>query len=233
MSEPDQDTSVLDRADGIGSVLLESMTGRRSKLKVLHIDSSIRRENSVSRNLTSSIVAALTTADRATEVIYHDLAAEPIDHLSGAEADVLFGAEPLDEVTRRKAALNAMLLDEFLSAEIVVIGAPMYNLSLPSQLKAWLDRLVIARKTFRYTADGVEGLVHGKRVIVASSRGGFYSEGYPLAFSDHQENLLRHLFNLLGITDIVLVRAEGLAVDAESYQAAVNAAGLEIEKLVL
>lgn len=200
-------------------------------MKLLHVDSSILGNQSASRQLTARIVASLTKNDPAAEVIYHDLAAEPVGHLTGAEFAVLRGGEAQDEATKREAARNARLLDDFLAADVVIIGAPMYNFSLPSQLKAWLDRLAVPGKTFRYTANGVEGLAKGKRLIVASSRGGFHSEGHPTAFLDHQESYLKALFGFVGVTDIVFVRAEGLGIGPEARRAAMDAACAEIERL--
>lgn len=200
-------------------------------MKLLHVDSSIFGDQSASRQLTATIIASLTKADPSADVVYHDLAAEPVGHLTGAEFSVFRGAEPQDAATKQEAARNAGMLDVFLAADVIVIGAPMYNFSLPTQLKAWLDRLVVAGKTFRYTATGADGLVKGKRVIVASSRGGFYSEGHPAAFLDHQESYLKGVFGFIGITDIAFVRAEGLGISAESRKASMDAATAEIAKL--
>jgi FMN-dependent NADH-azoreductase len=136
-----------------------------------------------------------------------------------------------NEAIQKDATRNARILEEFLAADVIVIGAPMYNFSLPSQLKAWLDRLAVAGKTFRYTATGVEGLIKGKRVLIASTRGGFYSGSYPTAFLDHQESYLKAVFGFIGITDISIVRAEGLAVSPESRKASMDAAVAEIGKL--
>ncbi|RQR24608.1 FMN-dependent NADH-azoreductase [Burkholderia sp. Bp9142] len=202
-------------------------------MKLLHVDSSILGNQSASRQLTAEIVASLSKAHPASEIIYYDLAAEPVGHLTGSEFAVLRGAEPQDEVTKREAARNTKLLEDFLAADVVVLGAPMYNFSLPTQLKAWFDRLAVAGKTFRYTPNGVEGLVNGKRVIIASSRGGFHSEGYPTAFLDHQESYLKGLFGFIGVTDISFVRAEGLGVSPEVREAAMVSASAEIEKLAV
>jgi len=174
-------------------------------MKLLHIDSSILGNQSASRQLTASIVASLTKTDATAEVVYHDLAAEPPGHLTGAQFAALRGVEPQDEATMREADRNSKMLGDFLVADVVVIGAPMYNFSLPSQLKAWLDRLAVPGKTFRYTATGVEGLVNGKRVIVASSRGGFHSEGYPTAVLDHQESYLKVMLAFIGVTDLTFI----------------------------
>lgn len=200
-------------------------------MKLLHIDASILGDHSASRQLSAAIVKRLTTLNPATEVIRYDLAAEPIGHLTGPEFMAFRGMEPQDAAARESAARNAKALGNFLAADIIVIGAPMYNFSLPSQLKAWLDRLMVAGKTFRYTASGAEGLATGKRVIVASSRGGFYGEGQPAAVLDHQESYLRGFFGFLGITDITFIRAEGLAVSPENQEAALAAAAAEVERL--
>ena len=200
-------------------------------MKLLHVDSSILGDHSASRQLTAAIVASQMKADPSAELTYYDLDTEPVGHLTGAEFAVMQGAPPQDDATRMQAARNSKMLDEFLAADVIVIGAPMYNFSPPTQLKAWLDRLGVAGKTFRYTATGVEGLVKGKRVIVASSRGGFYSDGHPTAFLDHQETFLKGMFGFVGITDVAFIRAEGLGISPESRKAAIDAATAEIEKL--
>ncbi len=117
------------------------------------------------------------------------------------------------------------VLDEFLAADVVVIGAPMYNFGVPSTLKAWIDRIAVAGKTFRYGANGAEGLAGGrKRVIIASSRGGFYSAGTAGAAADFQEAYLRQVFGFLGVTDIEFVRAEGVNISPEHKAQALAAA---------
>ncbi|KAF1018556.1 MAG: FMN-dependent NADH-azoreductase 1 [Paracidovorax wautersii] len=199
-------------------------------MTLLHIDASILNEQSVSRQLSAAIVKRLTDEAPGTQVIRHDLAAEPVEHLSSAEFLAFQGVEPQGPA-QQAVARNAQLLADFLAADTVVIGAPMYNFSLPSQLRAWLDRVSVPGKTFRYTATSAEGLSGGKRVIIASTRGGMYGEGTPLAFLDHQETYLRGFFGFLGITDITFVRAEGLSISPELRAAAIDAASAEVEKL--
>jgi FMN-dependent NADH-azoreductase len=169
-------------------------------MKLLHIDSSIQGEGSASRALTREIVARWRGARPDAKVTYRDLAAEELPHLSQA---ALSGANELE------TARNAAVLEEFLGADVVVIGAPLYNFALPSQLKAWIDRISVAGKTFRYTDKGPEGLAGGKQVIVAVSRGGVYPPGSPAEFG---ESYLKFLFGFLGVTDVTFVRAEGLAL---------------------
>ncbi|MCK4141949.1 FMN-dependent NADH-azoreductase [Ralstonia pseudosolanacearum] len=200
-------------------------------MKLLHIDASILNEQSASRQLTAVIAKRLTQATPGTETVHYDLSAEPIGHLSTVEFLAFQGVEPQDDAAKREVTRNAKFLSDFLAADVIVIGAPMYNFSLPSQLKAWLDRVAVAGKTFRYTESGVEGLAGGKRVIVASTRGGLYSDGAPAAFLDHQETYLRGFFGFLGIADVTFVRAEGLALGPDSRTAAIDAAVAEVEKL--
>ena len=174
-------------------------------MTILHIDSSINGENSASRTVSHSIVEQLKSAQWGEEAIYRDLASDPLSHLT------------LD------AFADTSVLDEFLAADTIVIGAPMYNFTLPSQLKAWIDRLLIAGKTFRYTANGPEGLAGGRRVIVALARGGFYDVNSPAAPLEHLETYLRGVFNFIGI-DPEFVAADGLAVSPEQREESISQA---------
>jgi FMN-dependent NADH-azoreductase len=185
-------------------------------MKLLHIDSSVLGENSASRSLTAAIVARLRSEHPGMQVAQRDLAAQTLPHFT----PVLAESHPC-------VARNAEILDEFLAADIVVVGAPMYNFTIPTQLKAWIDRILTAGKTFRYTENGPEGLAGGKRVIIASSRGGIYSEG-PAATVDFQETYLRHVFGFMGIHDVEFVRAEGLNLGAEQREAAMAQAHTQI-----
>ena len=195
---------------------------------LLHVDSSILGRGSVSRVLTAEIVAAEQRRYPGISVTYRDLALDPVDHLSGAHLAAFKGADPETASLQRDVASGQAALQEFLAAEIVVIGAPMYNFSIPSQLKAWIDRLAVAGKTFRYTEKGPEGLAGGKKVIVASSRGGFYGPDTQAAFLDHQESYLRSVFGFFGITDVSFIRAEGVALGSEQRAKAIDAAKGEI-----
>ncbi|EIB7122740.1 NAD(P)H-dependent oxidoreductase [Acinetobacter baumannii] len=200
-------------------------------MKLLQIDTSILGEQSVSRQLTSSVIGKLSAAYPDAKIIHHDFALEPIPHLSDAEFLAWQGVEPNNEIAQQHVVRNTQYLDEFLSSDIVVIGAPMYNFSFPSQLKAWLDRLSVAGKTFRYTENSPQGLVEGKRVIIASSRGGVYSEGSPAEALDYQETYIKAFFNFIGVTDITFVRAEGIAFGPEARQAALDNAAAQIAQL--
>lgn len=193
-------------------------------MTLLHIDSSPLADASASRQLTAAIVEAATAARPGLAVVHRDLAAVPPAHLGAdALAARMVPVDQLSEAQKAEAALTEELLSEFLAADVVVIGAPMYNFSIPSQLKAWIDRIAQAGRTFRYTETGPEGLAGGKTVIVASTRGGLYSEG-PAAAMDHQETYLKTVFGFLGITDVRFVRAEKLAMGPESRAQAMDAA---------
>ena len=200
-------------------------------MKVLHVDASILGESSISRQLSAAIVERLRTAHPDLAVTYYDLGAEPIGHLTGEHLAAARGELAESASLQRDVARGRQALEDFLGADIVVIGAPMYNFSVSSQLKAWIDRLAVAGKTFRYSPNGVQGLAAGKKVIVASSRGGFYGPDTPTAFLDHQETYLRGIFGFFGITDITLVRAEGVNVSAEQRKAAIAAATAEAARL--
>ncbi len=200
-------------------------------MKLLHIDTSILGQNSVSRQLTAVIVERVRALHPDTEVRHVDLGAEPLGHLSGAHLAAGQGATPESPAVVRDLERGRRALEEFLAADIIVVGAPMYNFSISSQLKAWIDRVCVAGETFRYTEQGPQGLAGGKKVIVASSRGGFYGPHSPAAALDHQESYLRGLFGFLGITDVTFVRAEGVNISPAQRQAAISAATAEAAQL--
>ncbi|GBU18398.1 MULTISPECIES: FMN-dependent NADH-azoreductase [Methylobacterium] len=183
-------------------------------MKLLHVDSSILGPGSVSRELTALIMARLTAGGGA-EVIYRDLAAEALPHMSAASLPgahpLSATAEPQDDAARAVRETSDRLLEEFLAADTVVIGAPMYNFGLPTQLKAWIDRLLVPGRTFRYGANGPEGLAGEKRVIVALARGGFYGPGTAQVSAEHVESYLRTVLGFVGVRDPEFVLAEGIA----------------------
>ncbi|WP_315810041.1 FMN-dependent NADH-azoreductase [Pseudomonas sp. C9-3] len=195
-------------------------------MKLLHIDSSILGDNSTSRQLSAELVAAWAAAEPRVDVTYRDLAADAISHLSAASL-VAAGtpAELRDAAQKHEAALGEQSIEEFLAADAIVIGAPMYNFSIPSQLKAWIDRIAVAGKTFRYTESGPEGLAGGKKVIIVSTAGGIHA-GQPSGIA--HENYLELVLNFLGITDIEVVRAEGLAYGDEPRRNAIAGAQASI-----
>ncbi len=201
-------------------------------MKLLHIDSSVLSENSVSRQLTRDLVGQWQGAVPGLEVIYHDLAVDAPGHLSGAVlAAGRMPAEQRPQAQQREVEQSEALLDEFLAADVIVLGAPMYNFTIPSQLKAWFDRVVVAGRTFRYTENGVQGLAGGKRVVIVSSRGGIYSNG-PAHAMDHQEAYLKTILGFVGITDVDIVRAEGVNLGAEQRTLAIATAQEQMRTLL-
>ena len=191
---------------------------------LLHVDASILGDHSASRKLSAAVAERLKAANSGLKTIYRDLAAVPLPHLSGAHLAAAQGATPASPAIDNELAESAKVLDEFLAADTVVIGAPMYNFTLPTQLKAWIDRILVAGKTFRYGANGVEGLARGKRVIVVVSRGGFYGPGTPAEAMEHLETYLKGVFAFIGITDPEFIVAEGLQTSAEQRAAAMDGA---------
>jgi FMN-dependent NADH-azoreductase len=190
-------------------------------MKLLHIDASILGGNSVSRQLSAAAVKQLRKATPSLEVTYRDISSAPLSHLSGAHLAAAQGATPETAAMREDVAASVTALDEFLAADIVVIGAPMYNFTIPSQLKAWIDRILVAGKTFKYSEAGVEGLAKGKRVIVAITRGGFYGADTSAAAGEHLETYLRWVFGFIGVTDLEVILAEGIQTGAEQREKAV------------
>jgi len=204
-------------------------------MNILHVDSSALGQNSASRRLSASIVENLRRAEPSARVFRRDLAASPPAHLSGAVLQAMTSSDAgsLTEAQREEKVITDTLLEEFLAADVVVIGAPMYNFSIPTQLKAWIDRLAQAGRTFRYTENGPVGLAGGKRVVIASSRGGVYSTDAALQALDHQEAYLRAVMGFFGITDVTVVRAEGLAMGEAARSAAFAQAQSQIDGLSL
>ena len=202
-------------------------------MKLLHIDSSILTGNSVSRALTAQTVQSWLSRNPETVVEYLDLGAQAPDHLS---ADALGFRAPANTqgVSPAQAQQNAVserLVSQFLSADVVVIGVPLYNFSIPSQLKAWVDRVLQPGRTFKYTEAGPQGLAGNKTVILALTRGGVYSSSDGGRAMEHQESYLKTVFGFIGVTDIRLVRAEGLAMGESAKSAALAGAEVEINRL--
>lgn len=174
-------------------------------MTILHIDTSINGDNSATRQLTKSLVEQLKGSQWGEKVIYRDLAATPLPHLT------------------LEAFADSSVLEEFLAADTIVIGAPMYNFTLPTQLKSWIDRIVVAGKTFQYGPNGPEGLAKGKKVIIALARGGFYGEGSPAAGFEFLERYLTAIFNFIGI-EPYFVAADGLAISPEHREQSIKQA---------
>jgi len=199
-------------------------------MKLLHIDSSILANNSVSRQLSRDIVNQWVASHPGTVVDYLDLAVNSPDHFSADSlAFRLPAGSDLSDAQGREVALTEALVSQFLAADVIVVGTPMYNFSIPSQLKAWIDRVAQVGRTFTYTDKGPQGLAGGKTVIVASSRGGVYSNSEGGRAMEHQESYLETVFGFFGITDVRFVRAEGMAMGDAAKAVAMAAADVEIK----
>jgi FMN-dependent NADH-azoreductase len=200
-------------------------------MKLLHLDSSVLGPHSVSRQVSAAIVDRLYKATPALEIVYRDLTTTPLAHLSGSHLAAAQGAVPEAVALQLDLAAGQTVLEEFLAADIVVIGAPMYNFTIPSQLKAWIDRILVSGKTFKYSAQGVEGLAGNKRVIIAISRGGFYGAGTPSAAAEHLETYLHSVFSFIGIANPEIIVAEGVQIGPEQREKALESALTAATKL--
>jgi FMN-dependent NADH-azoreductase len=192
-------------------------------MKLLHIDSSVLGPHSVSRQVSAAIVDRLRQTTPELQIVYRDLTLMPLAHLSGSHLAASQGAAPPPDL-QQDIATGQAVLDEFLTADIVVLGAPMYNFTIPSQLKAWIDRVVVAGKTFKYGAQGPEGLAGNKRMIVAISRGGYYGPGTPAAALEHLETYLRGVFGFIGVAKLEFISADGIQVGPDHREKALAGA---------
>ncbi len=191
-------------------------------MKLLHIDTSIMSDQSVTRDLTAEIVSKHKSQQLDTEVIHYDLDSNPFSFLSSTSF-----------VDEKELAISEKAVNDFLESDFLVIGAPMYNFSIPAQLKAWVDRIAVAGKTFQYTENGPVGLTKGKSVVIVSARGGVYSGN--LSYLDHQESYLKNIFIFLGFeeNDIEIIRAEGVNISPEDASEAIANAKSKIPSLKL
>jgi FMN-dependent NADH-azoreductase len=201
-------------------------------MQLLHLDSSVLGTNSVSRALSAEIVARQIALHPEIKVVRRDLAADTALHLSGAHLAAWQGGSVEDAHLGADLAKGSAYIDELFAADIIVIGAPMYNFSIPSQLKAWIDRVVVAGKTFTYGPNGAESLLpKNKKVLIASSRGGVYVKGTPAAAFEHHETYLTGVLSFIGLSDVAIVRAEGIALGVEAREAAMTQARRSIAAL--
>jgi FMN-dependent NADH-azoreductase len=190
---------------------------------VLVLTSSALGEASVSNQLVRDAVSGLRSRDPSLRVITRDLGGSPIPHITLDAATALRGAEPANVAQAAAQTLSEELIAELEAADVLVIGAPMYNFGIASTLKTWFDYVLRAGITFRYSEAGPEGLLKGKRALVIESRGGLYSEG-PAQMMDSQEPHLRTLLGFMGITDVTFIRAEKLGFGPEAREQAIDAA---------
>jgi FMN-dependent NADH-azoreductase len=196
---------------------------------LLVITSSLGGEGSVSNLLVEHAVSEILSNSPHAQVVRRDLAVDAVPHLTPATVSGV-RAEAATAAEHEARALSDTLISELKAADVIVIGAPMYNFSIPSTLKAWFDHVLRAGVTFSYSEAGPKGLLEGKRVIVVEARGGLYSEG-PAQAVDFQEAYLRHLLGFIGLTDVTFVRAEKIGYGPEAREEAIAGARSEITSL--
>jgi len=200
--------------------------------KVLYINSSVRSGGSLSRQLSAEFIAKWKAAQPADTIVERDLVAQPVPHLTEEMMGAFF--TPAEQRNAQAAAtvkVSDALVDELLAADVLVIGAPMYNFGISSGLKAWIDHVVRAGLTFKYGASGPEGLATNKKAYVFIASGGVYSAG-PAAAYDFTSTYLRTVLGFIGITDITFIRAEGVAMGEEAVAAAYAASRKEIAEVL-
>ena len=196
-------------------------------MKILQIKTSVFSQNGQSSRLADEFVALLSEQNPGAEVVQRDIAADPVPHLDGARVGAFF-AKPEERSAEQRAviAYSDALIDELRRADVLVLGLPMYNFGVPSQLKAWFDHLARAGETFKYTEKGALGLLTGKKAYVFAARGGVYGDQHS------QSEFVRQFLGFIGITDVEFVYAEGLAIGPESRNKSLSAAQAQSKRLV-
>jgi FMN-dependent NADH-azoreductase len=197
---------------------------------VLIVDSAATGEASISRRLTGELESILRGRGP-VRIVHRDVGADPVPHLTAETTAAIRGAEAETDAARDAIALSDALIAELKAADLIVIGAPMYNFGIASTLKAWFDHVLRAGITFRYSESGPEGLVKGKKAIVIESRAGLYSSG-PSSPMDSQEPHLRTLLGFMGVDDVAFVRAEKLAFGPDAASASIAEAIGQLRLLV-
>lgn len=200
---------------------------------VLHIDSSPLGDHSVSRKLTAKVLAELKESHPDTQIVTRDLGTSPLPHLNGITVGAFFTPpDQRNEVLNEALKQSDEVIDELFAADVIVIGAPMWNFGIPSSLKAWIDHIARAGRTFKYGASGPESLLPlGKKVIIVSSRGGIYSSG-PMQIMDHQETYLKAILGFIGLHDVSIIRAEGVAMGEEAVKGAMYSAETQLVEAI-
>ena len=198
-------------------------------MQILRIDSSTTGDQSISRKLTDELLAHFTAKHPDAKVVTRDLVAEPLAHIDPLTTKAIrTPPETHEEAVAAAYPAERGVLDEFLASDIVLVGAPMYNFTIPSQLKAWLDRLGVPGVTFSYSAEGSKGLAGRRKVVIASARGGTYSTDQ---MAENQESLLTTFFGFIGVDDLHFVRVEKAGFGPDAIAAGMAAAKEEIAKL--
>jgi FMN-dependent NADH-azoreductase len=199
---------------------------------VLYINSSVRNSGSLSRQLSAEFIAKWKAANPADTIVERDLAANPVPHLTEQMMGAFFTpAEARNADQAYTVKTSDALVAEVQAADVIVIGAPMYNFSVSSTLKAWIDHIARAGVTFKYTETGPVGQLTGKKVYIFTATGGVYSEG-PGAGYDHLSTYLRAVLGFLGLTDITFVQAEGVALGEQAVADTLAKSRKSIDQLV-
>ena len=196
---------------------------------VLIVTSSAQSERSVSNRLADIFEGQLRAARPGVSIVRRDVGAAPIPHLTAATVGAIRGTAETDE-EKKALALSDELVAELQAADLIVIASPMYNFGMSSTLKTWFDHVLRAGITFRYTENGPEGLLKGRKAVVIQSRAGLYSEG-DAAVMDGQEPHLRTLLGFVGLDDVAWIRAEKLAFGPEAAEASIQAAAADLRVL--
>ncbi|PUA18978.1 FMN-dependent NADH-azoreductase [Glaciimonas sp. PCH181] len=190
--------------------------------KLLHLNSSVRNTGSISRQLTAEFLTKWMLANPNDTIVERDLSANPVPHLTEQMMGAFFTPEAQRSPQQAETVkLSDSLINELMDADVIVIGAPMYNFSISSTLKAWIDHVARAGRTFKYTENGPVGLVQGKKVVIFTSRGGVYSHGAGKAMDFH-ETYLRAVLGFIGLSDIDFIHTEGMAMGEEAVASAIS-----------
>ncbi len=194
-------------------------------MKILHIDSSPTGDHSYSRRISAKLVEKLKSENANATIIHRDLVAQSLPHLDPFTIGALYApAEGRSDAQTAALANSDQAVKELMDADTVVIGSPMHNFGISSQLKSWIDHIVRAGATFHYTAEGPKGLVPpGKKVYIVAARGGVYSEG-PYKAYEHQDSYLKAVLGFIGLTDITIIPVEGVSMGLEAAEKAVSQA---------
>ena len=195
---------------------------------ILTLNGSPKTEGSVSRDLIERFVDKWC-AEYTASVVARDVGATPPPHLDEATIGAFYTPEDArSDDQQARIAFSDELVSELEAADVIVIGAPMHNFSLPSGLKAWIDHVARVGRTFKYTENGPEGLLTGKKVYVLTARGGNYSESSPAHAMDHQAPYLRTVLGFLGLDDVTFIHAQGVAGGEDG----IRAAEVEVDRAV-
>lgn len=195
---------------------------------LLQINSSLTSDQGMSSRLANQFVSNWQHANPSSRIITRDLAMQPVPHLTAERFQAFLTApDKLTPVQQSIVSESDTLISELKAADVIVLGLPMYNLGIPSTLKAWIDHVARAGVTFRYTASGSEGLLGGRKAYVFTTRGGHY-KGTPM---DTQSTYITNFLNFIGITDVEIIFAEGLAISEQTRAESLEDAARAITRL--